>query len=118
MAKNLINEKLYIEVKSLVEKSRKQVVSQVNNILTITYWTIRKILKENVFKNNRAQYGEETLEKLGKKLTYDYGNGFSRANLTRIIKFYESFSDREIVATLSHKFSWSHFLKIIKYKKI
>ncbi|MFO0824913.1 MAG: YhcG family protein [Gemmataceae bacterium] len=47
----------------------------------------------------------------------DYGNGYSRPNLFRMVRFAEVFPDREIVSTLSAKLGWSHFVEIIPLKK-
>lgn len=42
-----------------------------------------------------------------------YGNGYSRANLFRMIQFYDNFEEQEKVATLTRQLTWSHFLEII-----
>jgi hypothetical protein len=50
---------------------------------------------------------------LSAQLVADFGNGFSRPNLFRMIRFAEVFSDNKIVSTLSRQLSWSHFVEII-----
>ena len=42
----------------------------------------------------------------------NYGKGYSRANLFRMIKFAKLYPDRKIVSTLSRQLSWSHFVII------
>lgn len=49
---------------------------------------------------------------MSQKLTIEYGRGYSRANLYRMIKFYEYFNDFEKISTLSRKLSWSHFVEL------
>lgn len=44
----------------------------------------------------------------------DYGSGFSRRNLFRMVKLYQYFSDLPIVPTVSSQLSWSHFVELIK----
>src|SRR5437879_3527746 len=46
-------------------------------------------------------------------LIAEYGRGFSRFALSRMVKFAESFHDCEIVAALSQQLGWSHFIEII-----
>ena len=43
----------------------------------------------------------------------EFGRGFDATNLTRMMKFVESFPDEEIVATLSQQLSWSHFRELL-----
>ncbi|WP_051979341.1 PDDEXK nuclease domain-containing protein [Edaphobacter aggregans] len=43
----------------------------------------------------------------------EFGRGFDATNLTRMMKFAESFPDEEIVATLSQQLSWSHFRELL-----
>ena len=71
-------------------------------------------IKNEVLENERAKYGDEIIKELSKKLTYEYGTGFSKANLVRMARFYRFFNDKAIVATLSHQLSWSHFIEFIK----
>ena len=61
--------------------------------------------------DERATYGETVLEKLSKKLTDEFGKGFSKRNLERMRKFYIYFS---IATTVSSQLSWSHYLEILK----
>jgi hypothetical protein len=43
----------------------------------------------------------------------EFGNGYSRPNLFRMIRFAEVFPDEQIVSTLSRQLGWSHFVEII-----
>ncbi len=53
---------------------------------------------------------------LSRQLAAEFGNGYSRPNLFRMILFPELFADREIVSTLSRQLSWSHFVEILQLK--
>ena len=80
----------------------------------LLYWNIGKDITDNVLKNKKAEYGNSVIKKLSQNLTLKYGRGYSRANLFRMIKFYEYFNDFEKFSTLSRKLSWSHFVKLLK----
>ena len=108
------DEALHQSIKGLIERSRSQVVAQVNQTLVLTYWQVGKIIKTEVLQAERSQYGEATLKQLAARLSRDYGTGFSYSSLTRMAKFYHYMPDQRIVATLSQQLSWSHFIEVIK----
>jgi hypothetical protein len=54
---------------------------------------------------------------LSHELTTEFGHGFERTNLTRMMKFTEAFPHEEIVATLSQQLSWSHFRELLPLDK-
>ena len=110
----LRDERLYEDVKALIERSKAQVVRQVNQALVLTYWTIGRMIKTTLVMDDRADYGDATVERIAIKLSQDYGNGFGRRNLFRMMRFYEEFLDEQIVTTLSAQLSWSHFLELIR----
>jgi predicted nuclease of restriction endonuclease-like (RecB) superfamily len=66
-----------------------------------------------VLQNERAGYGAQILATLSQELIAEFGRGFDATNLTRMMKFVESFPDEEIVATLSQQLSWSHFRELL-----
>lgn len=105
---------LYAEIKQLIQDAKINVASQVNQGLVLTYWHIGKRIQIQILQSNRAEYGKETLKQLSKRLTRDFGKGFSYSSLTRMAKFYEQFPDSSIVATTSQQLSWSHFVELIK----
>jgi predicted nuclease of restriction endonuclease-like (RecB) superfamily len=106
---------LYTNIKSIIDTSKQQATIQLNNTMVLSYWEIGKELKEEILKDKRATYGKEVVKKISEKLTLEYGRGYSRSNLERMMKLY-TFFDKEICATLSHKLSWSHFIEFIKIK--
>jgi len=85
----------------------------VNTELINLYWNIGRTIKEDIIKKERAEYGKQIVDNLSKELTYNYGNGYSRSNLFRMVQFYEAFSKEEIVATLSQQLTWSHIKELI-----
>ena len=79
------------EVKSIIEESKKKVVSYVNTTLLFMYWNIGKLIVEYQGNNERAKYGDRLIERLSIELTKEYGSGFKKTNLKAMRKFYECF---------------------------
>lgn len=87
--KELIDNKIIEQIKSLLESARQKVAAEVNSTLLMTYWQIGKIIVEDEQKHeSRAEYGKQTLKTLSKALTGEYGKGFSRSNLQNMRQFY------------------------------
>lgn len=100
---NLVNENInpiFETIRDLVNNSRNRVYSTVNVEMLNLYWNIGKIIMEIQQGNERASYGKAVLEKLSKKLTEEFGRGFSVDNLEKMRKFYNIFPNSE---TLSRK---------------
>ena len=98
-------------IKKLIINSRNKVYTTVNTEMLNLYWNIGKAIMEIQQGNERASYGETVLENLSKKLTKEFGKGFSKRNLERMRKLYIYFP---IATTLSTQLSWSHYLELIK----
>ena len=92
---------IFKEIKDLVNNSRNKVYSAVNTEMLNLYWNIGKIIMEIQHGDERASYGKAVLQKLSKKLTDEFGRGFSVDNLEKMRKFYSIFKKSE---TLSRKF--------------
>jgi hypothetical protein len=74
---------------------------------------VGKHIHQDILKEERAGYGEQIVATLSRQLVVESGNGYSRPNLFRMIRFAEVFANEEIVSTLSRQLSWSHFVEII-----
>jgi len=102
---------VYASIKMLMENARIDAAKQVNNILVKTYWEIGRIIVEDEQgHSDRAKYGKSLIADLSKKLTKEYGKGFSRSNLQNMRNFYLSYP---ICQTLSGKLSWSHYCELL-----
>ncbi len=101
------------DVRSLIEASRQRVATTVNTELALLYWQIGTRIRQDVLRNERAEYGKQVVEGLAARLTEEYGRGFSRQSLFHMLRFSEAFADPEIVSALSRQLGWSHFLEII-----
>ncbi len=113
----LQNKDLIQSIVSLIDGARERVALTVNSELTLLYWNIGKQINEDILKNSRADYGKTVVSELSKALITKYGEGFSKRNLHNFIKFSESYSEIQIVQTLSAQLSWSHFYSLIYIKE-
>jgi len=46
--------------------------------LPLLYWNIRRLLKREVFQNERATYGQQIIDTISRNLTRDYGTGLEQ----------------------------------------
>ncbi len=104
------------DIRSLIEQSRRQIAQTVNSTLVLMNWHIGKRINDEILKNKRADYGEQIVPTVSAQLEAEYGRGFGKRNIFRMIQFAEFFPDKEIVVTLSRQLSWSHFVEILLVK--
>lgn len=75
---------MILEIRELLEKSRKNIAQQVNTELLTTYWNIGRIIVEYEQQSQlRAEYGKQTLKELSKELTREFEKAF-RAPIFKI----------------------------------
>jgi predicted nuclease of restriction endonuclease-like (RecB) superfamily len=108
--------KLLGDIRALIEAARGQVARAVNSGLVMLYWQIGTRIRKEILGNRRAEYGRQIFYTLCRKLTQEYGPGYSMANLFHMVRFAEVFPAPEIVHTLCELLSWSHFRLIIYLK--
>ena len=102
---------LYGQIAELIQSARKQVATQVNTALLVTYWNVGRIIVEDEQKSEfRAEYGKQVLKELSKRLTNDFGKGFSVSNLQYMKRFYLKYQKQQ---TVSVKLSWSHYCELL-----
>lgn len=107
-------EKIYDRITLLIENAKRNAMIKVNSEMTILYWSIGKDIRENILNNQKAEYGKYIIKELSRRLTSEYGRGYSTRNIFKMLKFYDYFSNFEILPTLSAKLSWSHFVELLQ----
>ncbi len=107
---------LFSRVASLITQSKQRVSTIVNQELTLLYWNIGRLIKQDILKNKRARYGEQIITKLSKKLTEEFGAGWSKPQLWNCLYTVETFRSMKILSTLSRELSWSHLKELIYLK--
>ena len=105
------------DLRHMIFDARRQAAAAVNVGLTLLYWRLGDRIRREVLGSERANYGEQVVATLSHALAREFGRGFERTNLTRMMKFAEAFPDEEIVATLSHQLSWSHFRELLPLER-
>ena len=115
-----IKKDIYQEIHDLLHKARQNIISNVNYTMTKTYFLIgKRIVEEEQDGNKRAEYGKNLIKTLSKKLTKEFGKGFSETNLEQMRKFFKVYG---IPQTLSEEFqfnlSWSHYLILMRMEDI
>lgn len=81
----------------LVHAARQIVVKQTNSVMVFTYFHIGKLIVEfEQAGKSKAEYGKATITALSKKLTNEFGKGFSATNLEQMRSFYKAFSDKQV----------------------
>ena len=111
------NNPLISKVSDLIQFAKSHVSRTVNTTMVLLYWNIGKTIQEEIIKNDRAEYGKQIMTTLSSQLVSSYGKGYGERNLWRMLSFYNSFPDENIVQTLSAQLSWSHIVEIIKQKE-
>ena len=99
------------EIKNILDMARSNVAKEVNNELIISYWKIGEIIvRYQQNESIRAAYGEQTLKRLSKALTSEFGKGFSRSNLQNMRAFYLNYENCQSV---TGKLSWTHYCELL-----
>ncbi len=106
-------DRLLADVRALIEAAREQTARAVNSALVGLYWHIGTRIRQDILQEKRAEYGEQIVDSLSTQLSAEYGRGFGRRSLFRMIQFAESFPDEQIVSALSAQLGWSHFVELI-----
>jgi hypothetical protein len=89
-------------VVELLEQARRAAARSVNAIMTAMYWEVgRRIVEYDQSGEERAEYGQELMVRLGDDLTKRFGRGFGWRNLFQMRAFYLAWPN--ILQTLSAK---------------
>ncbi len=87
-----VHDDIFNSIKTLMDKARNEVAREVNNILLQTYWEVGRIIVEDEQGHSeRADYGRELLKDLSKRLTKEFGRGFSVSNLQFMRRFFQEY---------------------------
>ncbi|MEN8217898.1 MAG: PDDEXK nuclease domain-containing protein [Pseudomonadota bacterium] len=86
---------LYSNIRKLLIYARHTAVCNVNTLQVLTNFEIGRLIVEHEQKGaQRAKYGEQILKELSKRLTSEFGRGFSWRNLNHKRRFYLEYNDR------------------------
>jgi predicted nuclease of restriction endonuclease-like (RecB) superfamily len=111
--KNILNPILFNDVCKIIDGSRYRIASTVNAEICLMNWNIGKRIKEDVLKNQRAEYGKEIVKNLAISLTKKYGKGWSDRKLLHCIRSAYTFSENEIVYAVRIQLTWTHLRSLM-----
>lgn len=106
--------RLLKELRSLIDETRSRVATVVNYETVRLNWRLGERIWREILGEERAEYGKQIVDALSRQLAAEYGRGFVRANLFHMIRFAQTFPDKEIVYALSRQLSWTH-LRTLMY---
>jgi len=127
--------KVYKDIRNILEKAKSHAYKAVNFAMVIAYWQIGKIIVEEKQKGKeRAEYGRFLIKELSRRLTQEYGKGFTKSNIFYMKQFYLKFSKSHAVSDESQKvhalrgesqkvnalrseLSWTHYRLLLRVEK-
>lgn len=124
----LMSNDLYNSIKQIIENARNNVHREVNHAMVDAYWQIGKLLvNEEQQGKQRAEYGKQLIQEISRKLSLEFGKGFSAQNLWNMRQFYQKFSSmrrelqveegEEILSALRRELSWTHYKVLLRVEK-
>lgn len=110
-------DKLFLDVKQIIEEGRKQGADAINAVICMTNWKIgRRIILEEQHGEARAEYGKRIINNLSKRLIVEYGGNksFTPRDLRNYRQFYLIFKDFEIWYARVPNLNWTHYRSLIR----
>ncbi len=105
-------ETVYSSIKDVLIKARKTAFRAINFAMVQAYREIgRIIVEEEQHGKDRAEYGKSLIQNLSKRLTIDFGKGFTPTNLKYFRQFYLTF---QISHSLRDELTWTHYRFLLK----
>lgn len=106
----------FTEITQLITAARQRAVQTVNTTLIELYWQVGETISRKIA---AAEWGDGVVAQLAEHLasTQPGLRGFTRSNLFRMRKFYETYQDNTIVAPLVRQLPWSHNIIILNQGK-
>ena len=106
-----IEDSIYKEIKSILEQARNKVYKVANSTMVEAYWNIGRVIVEKQGGSNKAEYGTALIKNLSKKMTKEFGKGFTVANLKNMRQFYWIFQKSY---ALRSELTWTHYRLLMR----
>ena len=85
---------LYGRIREILESAKTSVARSVNTTQVVANWLVgREIVEEEQRGKTRADYGDELIRDLAKRLTADFGAGYSKDNLFWFRRLYQGYPE-------------------------
>lgn len=106
---------IYSEIRKTLLEARAHVYHAANSAMVQAYWQIGRIIVEHEQGGEeKAAYGLGLIEGLAKRLTKEFGKGFSVTNLRYMRLFYLAFPIHHAVRD---ELSWTHYRLLLKVER-
>lgn len=106
-------DKLMQGLSIIIEQSRNNIASYVNQELTMMYWHIGRFILQEINYQDKAEYGKKIVATLSQLLTERYGKGFGPTALFRMLKVARIYQDEQVMVAVSKQLTWSHLVELI-----
>lgn len=102
------------EILSVITTHRENAYRKINEELVTMYWEIGKYLSEKVASE---KWGAGVIDEIAKEIRKANPTlkGFNRRGLYRMMQFYETYKENEIVSPLVSQISWTNNLVILSH---
>lgn len=101
MSEELMNvadvESVFSDISTMIYTAKNEVMMRVNTSVISLYWNIGKKLSDEVLQGKKAEYGKNIIGDLSERLTAEYGKGFEKSSVFKMVKFYQEFPKYEKV---------------------
>ncbi len=107
------------DVCSIIDGAKAYAYQTINVTLVKRNWLIgKRIAEEELNGKDRADYGDELIRELAKKLTEIYGKGFTMPNLYHFLNFYKCFPQifDAVRRKSNHILSWTHYRILLQVR--
>ena len=107
---------LFNDVCNIIDQTRNKIAVYVNTEVCLTNWYVGKRIKEDVLYNQRAEYGKQILKNLSRRLTAQYGSGWSIYKLQHCVRAAHTCTEHELVYATRTQLSWTHLRSLMGVK--
>jgi len=104
---------LLADIRRLIDAARRRAAATINAELTLLYWQVGRRIQAEVLGGERAGYGQQVIASLARRLTADYGRGWSEKQLRHCLRTAETFPDEVSVSAVRRELSWTHIKTLI-----
>jgi predicted nuclease of restriction endonuclease-like (RecB) superfamily len=102
----------YRSIARILEEARETAYHAVNSVMAQAYWQIGRVIVEQEQKGRkRADYGKALIAELARRLTEEYGKGFTQTNLWYMRQFHLTFP---ILHAVRGELTWTHYRLLLK----
>ena len=111
-----VEEQLFSDVCSIIDGTRNRIATYLNTEVCMTNGYVGKRIKEDVLKNQRAEYGKQILKNLASRLSEKYGTGWGVGKLKHCVRSAYLFTEEEIGYAVRSQLTWTHLRSLMGVK--